>query len=335
MTTLKIINSLSPWNYPMLDKFTDERKNTTTLWTKGPDELSTFAKNRLNKEYKTIKTFGPSDIEYKYNSVGYRSDEFDKKDIDILYAGCSFTEGEGLPLDCIWTKQLNSIIDTEFNISLGYHCVAKGGLSCSGVARRIYGAFNELQLKPKVLFVLFPSIFRSELCSTNFSNQIGMIDYVPNYMPIPNNVEEKHFFKMYEDTIRVSNSLNEFFKNVLLIDALCKANGTQFLFSTWQGAIMVEELPSENMDYLPNEYYMGEDKTYLDIKKLIINHIPNTVKDRFLGVDFMKEHMVEDLKFDQVIARDYMHPGPNPHWQFANEMFDFSKPILKSIYEKN
>src|SRR3712207_3164408 len=52
------------------------------------------------------KAFGPDDIEYRLNEHGYRADRLDpdSPNLKIMFLGCSFTFGTGLPLEQVWTK---------------------------------------------------------------------------------------------------------------------------------------------------------------------------------------------------------------------------------------
>lgn len=61
------------------------------------------------------------EIDYKYNSWGYRTKEFSELNDDyILVLGCSFTEGIGLHYDDIWASKLSEKINLDvFNLGIG------------------------------------------------------------------------------------------------------------------------------------------------------------------------------------------------------------------------
>lgn len=61
------------------------------------------------------------DIEYKYNSWGYRTKEFSElSDEYVLVFGCSFTEGIGLHYDDIWATKLSKKLNIDvFNLGIG------------------------------------------------------------------------------------------------------------------------------------------------------------------------------------------------------------------------
>ena len=57
-------------------------------------------------------------IDYKYNSWGYRTKEFSELNDDyILVFGCSFTEGIGLNYDDTWASKLGKKLNLDvFNL---------------------------------------------------------------------------------------------------------------------------------------------------------------------------------------------------------------------------
>ena len=60
------------------------------------------------------------DMTYKFNELGYRSDPFIKSDKkNFLFIGCSFSFGQGLPLDYLYTKKVADHFDAEhWNLSI-------------------------------------------------------------------------------------------------------------------------------------------------------------------------------------------------------------------------
>jgi hypothetical protein len=79
------------------------------------------------KFYENRKKFGVDwyyynkDIDYTYNSWGYRTKEFSELNDDyILVFGCSFTEGIGLDYDDIWASKLGKKLNLDvFNLGIG------------------------------------------------------------------------------------------------------------------------------------------------------------------------------------------------------------------------
>jgi hypothetical protein len=62
-----------------------------------------------------------NEIEYKFNSWGYRTKEFDDLEKDYLLTfGCSYTEGVGLHYNDMWSTKLSKVLNMDiFNLGAG------------------------------------------------------------------------------------------------------------------------------------------------------------------------------------------------------------------------
>jgi hypothetical protein len=326
-----------PWDYALVDNHTFTRPNKTLTWSYGLDKEENYKVNIIRPKYKKEVTYKPEDFSYTFNSMGIRCDELEASKCEILYAGCSFTEGEGLPVEHIWASQLNKMIMDEFGIELGYHNVGRGGLSSSGIVRKVYQAIEVLKLRPKMVVALFPSIFRTEVFLDNWPDvwSISPMDYVPNYVPTFLPKEHKFYMENMEQNMRLMNSLNEFYKNAILLEAICSKHGIDFRFHSWQGAISRKDLPSDDLKNLPKKYFNGKALDMINLGELIIDYMPENIKDKYLDVQFRGELFLPEKPFKQTIGRDYAHPGPNCHYYFAKGVFNKIKPELIKLYEKD
>lgn len=337
-TTLSHVNI---WDDALSDNHSNIRKSQTLTWAFGLDREQNYKVNSVSRKFEKEKTYNPSDFSYTFNSQGIRCDELAPKDVKFLYAGCSFTEGEGLPVDHIWASFLNELIKSEYKDKFGYHNIGRGGLSTAGITRKIYHAIEGLKLRPKMLIVLFPSIFRTEFYVDNIPDprSFAPFDYVPNYIPSNLTKEHRFYYENFEQNIRLINSLQEFYRNIILIEALCGRYGIELKFGCWQGLVLAEHLPSDDFSYLPKEYivkdYSNGGIEMIDLQKLIADLMPKNLKDKYLDVPFRGESILTDKPFEHTIARDYAHPGPNCHWDFANAAFKKIKPELDKIYEQS
>jgi hypothetical protein len=91
-------------------------------------------------------------VKIKYNKHGFRSPDF-IKNTDILFAGCSFTFGTGMPEDMLWTTMLAK----ENNLS--YNTIGIPGGSCMNIVMNIFKYFNEYG-HPKKILCLLPDFNR-------------------------------------------------------------------------------------------------------------------------------------------------------------------------------
>lgn len=123
--------------------------NTVALWA-GSDTEENFRKN-------PAPGYDESSISYVYNNYGFRSDdfEFESGEKNILYIGCSFTQGVGLRWEDTWVHKVSKEFPEHRCYNLGF-----GGLGPDYVARI---ATNIIPIaKPDIVFVFWPSQTRFE-----------------------------------------------------------------------------------------------------------------------------------------------------------------------------
>ncbi len=140
------------------------RSNTEDMWH-HPDVEELYKVNA--KKHHEVMRYSDKDIVYKLNSKGYRSPEpfTANQEPSVVYLGCSFTFGSGLPLHETWPVLLHSKIETELGRELGYHNLGACGSSNDLIARR---AVSSGLLNPVLIVVLYSFICRREY--VNFSD---------------------------------------------------------------------------------------------------------------------------------------------------------------------
>jgi hypothetical protein len=110
-------------------------------------------------------TYGPDDIIYKFNSNGFRCDNFNiKSEKRIIFLGCSHTNGIGLPVEHTWPYILLSYIKQTTGYEIPYWNLAHGG-SGLDTQTRLYYHYG-LKLKPQLIFAYFPE-YRREIYNNN------------------------------------------------------------------------------------------------------------------------------------------------------------------------
>ena len=112
---------------------------------------------RDNEANAKFDEYGPTDITYKFNKFGFRSDEFvdDGRD-SILSVGDSFTVCIGVPYEHSWPYILSKKFDDCKNYNLGLSAVS-GDYVVRAVSKTI-----EI-LKPKAVFVFWPGLAAREI----------------------------------------------------------------------------------------------------------------------------------------------------------------------------
>lgn len=107
--------------------------------------------------------YSPHSITYKYNNYGFRCDDFDNWEnypYRVLFAGCSMTEGTGLPLEDIWAKQVHKMICDKIGVSIPFWSVASAGSGIDHMVRYLYNVKD--LLKPQIIISYVPDKVRRE-----------------------------------------------------------------------------------------------------------------------------------------------------------------------------
>jgi hypothetical protein len=121
-----------------------------------PSDTEELYKKNLKENYNLLKKFNwiDSNITYKFNKNGFRSNEFCEKD-NVLFLGCSYTFGIGLPIEKIYSQIICKKIGLEcFNLGLPG--------SSNDTAFRLAHIWIA-RLKPKLVVLLSPQETRFEL----------------------------------------------------------------------------------------------------------------------------------------------------------------------------
>lgn len=136
--------------------------NTTHEWL-YTDNLETYQK------VKDKVCFAPREFTYKFNNRGFRCDDFEaweKHPIRIVFAGCSETEGAGLPLENVWAKIFHSKVCSELGHQIPFWSVAHGGASMDHVVKQLYNEADSL--RPQIVIALLPHFERRERWNNDY-----------------------------------------------------------------------------------------------------------------------------------------------------------------------
>jgi hypothetical protein len=89
------------------------------IFFNSTDSEELYHKNKIEKGSNWY--YYGNEIEYKFNSWGYRTKEFDNLDNDYLLTfGCSYTEGIGLHYEDMWSTKLSKVLNLDiFNLGSG------------------------------------------------------------------------------------------------------------------------------------------------------------------------------------------------------------------------
>ena len=309
------LNFWDDYNFSYLNSIS----NRVEQWN-GPDCEETFKKVSVNPKF---ITYGKSDFFYKRNSRGFRSDNFDNDDdVKILYAGCSLTEGVGLPLEHTWSHFVNSFIGRDLSRKLKMYNIGYGGFSIDAIVRFTYLTVKNNILMPDIVLLLLPSITRNEILFRNEYGEMQTYHFISTF----SNMNEPQLKVIHDNQIRsflTTQRLHETFRNLLFLKEFLDARGIPFFFQTWDNS---------KLDFGKNKFLGFSDVLFTTgPKDLRQHHIPASMIFDFSGAE---KHLPQPFK--QNIGRDGMHPGPNSHWNFSNEFYQClqKKDEFNKVFEK-
>jgi len=258
-----------------------QRKNKTETWSNSDSSRNYSPENSEGKNYSV------DDVSYRYNSHGFRCDEFtDSADVPVLFLGCSFTEGIGLPLQHCWPYFiLDRIGHLPENIGkdIPFFSLALGG---SGTDTEADALIQNIDLiKPKYIIYLLSSYYRRQFCleSTFLTPWLPntTINYYPLYKDSLNRLYSVENYAMYES-----------YRSLKLIDlAVEKYNTKVFLFEM--------EPPTPELRFTS------------DMFSNITFHSTSTDAQYYDAPSKFKMSMFPGVPF---YARDNLHPGVR--WQY-------------------
>ena len=154
------------------------------------DTKEQFEKQKNIIFYKNL--YGPDDIIYKLNNYNFRCDNFKDDSYNnpyrILFMGCSFTFGIGLPLHDVWAKIMHERICTELNQDIPYWNLAWGGSGTDQMYRYLYHLGPKL--RPQIIISLTSFLERRELFANNG-------EFLPNHKP--DEVSKKEFHSYIQE----------------------------------------------------------------------------------------------------------------------------------------
>lgn len=222
ISTEDIINSTKIYQPSALNyKLAPHKMNgsSTLLWS-GYDNEDTYAAN-LKNNYNQLKEYGWLDREiiYKFNSDGFRCDEFDTTG-GIAFFGCSFTMGEGAPLENTWPYLVAK------SLNLPYY---NFGLSGSSADMNVRLALHYLpKLKPSIVVFLYPPDDRIEYIKDEYPQHLMASQMIDLDLNLVVDQFEAEYYKRWisSDTNRILLRL----KNTFTMKQLSEIIGAKFVF---------------------------------------------------------------------------------------------------------
>jgi hypothetical protein len=183
-------------------------------------------------------------ISYKLNNYGHRSEDFNNlKGFNILFAGDSFTFGEGLPYMKNWSGYLFEKIKNKNKKLSSYQSLSYLGGSIELIINNIYKYCDEFG-NPDVVFMLLP-----ELCRHISWHRDEYYSIVPD--------------KFY-NSIDKNNTIYRNYNIIRSLEIYCKSAGIKFIWSSWADHEndLLLSLGFKNYVYLNEEIINDNAKNY-------------------------------------------------------------------------
>lgn len=203
----------------------NHRANSQDYWL-ATDSFELWKKDKNNP-------FSSRDVIYKFNNYGFRCDDFEEHLLNpyrILFAGCSYTEGVGLPLEQTWTKILHSNLCERLNLQVPFWSIGAAASSTDHVTRNFNYFYN--MLRPQIVIYLVPYLERRERWMGDFFNAIS-----------PETQEYKNNNRIMLDQKYVNYQTE---KNFVMMDLMLKSINSQ--------AYLIFLDKDYNVDYMNLEY---------------------------------------------------------------------------------
>lgn len=191
----------------------------------------TFINSGESAELKKIKK--DKDITYKYNSLGFRSDEFikDHRGEHVLFSGCSETEGVGGSLDSCWSYMTYQELKKEENLS-GFFNLSRYGWGYDVIISNIMTYIKNYG-KPDKIFILFPNIGRFCQWRDSKDESYEIFHYIG---AMPNSVKVTGLEPGWKRQISIETQRSLFINFTMIVklfEEYCESNNIELIWSTW------------------------------------------------------------------------------------------------------
>ena len=259
--------------------FISSRASTSSTWL-APDTLDNYTESIKNAP--NLYTY--TDIDYQFNSHGFRCDEFTlPSELPIVFLGCSITEGIGIRHHETWSYQLLEKIRKKTNKNIPYWNLGLSGSGLDTQARHLYFLTTLLNIKVQFVFSLIPVAGRREYKVDSDQYRNWLPNWLPEDVPL-----KKHINPIFRDPYYATHQND---RSLMLIDSICRQNDTKMICSSWD--------TDDDIKLLTNSFSLI-DSFQLNIK-------PNDVDDR------ARDGMHPGPSYHSYLSKSY--------WNYAEKHF--------------
>lgn len=193
----------------------------TSEWNEDRPEILTI------HDYKKYQHEDKPYFEYKINKDGFRSQHFKKlnqDNVNILYSGCSWTFGMGLPEKYTWTSMLSEQIKNLKSNDVEYFNIGYRAFPIYLIIKNVM-AFIRTYGKPTYLFIVFPDSGR-DFIFNKYTNSYSNVD--PRYFEYISD-----FYSEYTNNYQYETNILKYSDMIKMLEDYCNTNNIKFLWTTW------------------------------------------------------------------------------------------------------
>lgn len=207
----------SPTTLPDLSELANQRMH----WFRGDSE-DRFQELVAMGE---LPPYGKTDVEYRFNSHGFRCPEFDSHSPKYAFYGCSIMQGYGLPEFVTIPAYVSRAKDKmAFNLGIA-------GASNDLIARTILSTVP--LLNPEFVFVYWTYMTRREL----YQEDGEPIQWLRNwrYQSVPVDRENEPMMEAQEEISHFTSNINNLLWNMKMVDLFLKGCNIKYAWSVVDG----------------------------------------------------------------------------------------------------
>ena len=313
-------------------------------WLKK-NNFGVHMRTERNKNWKTVSTFNDKEYTffYKRNYYGFRGNEFDPKEVKIIFNGGSTSNQRYTPEELTIVGQLNSKL-SEDNIDKKIYNAATNGKSLRGIIYDFKFWFNKIDnLSPKII-ILYLGINEQALASNQAQKNYDIriknkkIDQVKDFT--------KNNSFIYERYIKIKNKyfpkntsgyfmeINDLYHNFKYVNYALAKN--KFKKSSDKDLIVLSQL-NKRFEFLV-EIFKEKNITPIIITQVEFNGLNNKtlffVNERIKNLAAKNDFYI--IKLDELAIMkkndfyDEVHTTPEGSVRIADIIY----PKLKEIFEK-
>jgi len=247
-------------------------------WYRGDSE----EKFKQNISEGKIPRYGPEDVHYKFNSLGYRCQEITPKSdkyFRVGLYGCSLMEGYGLPEKNTIPAQFSDLLCSEIEKPVEDYNFGKAAASNDLIANIVLGTVPVL--KPDLVVVYWTYLSRRSI----YANNGAVLKWITHWKEWGDDVPKMHvpLYEAHEVLNTNQNNVDNFIKNYMLVKYYLQAQNIPMVWGLANGK------------WFPNVAHC------MDSKDL----------HSYASVD-LESNMIDH-------ARDVEHPGPGSAIRIAKE----------------